>query len=394
MSVNNHLPCGVTPVLDDVHWMRQALQCAERSLYLSAPNPRVGCVIVQDQVLLASGFTQRVGQAHAEIMALEQAQALGFQDLSQSTFYVSLEPCSHHGRTRPCVDEIIRVRPKRVVIAMPDPNPQVSGRGIERLRAAGIEVVVGVLLEQAAWLNVGFVSRMLSGRPWLWLKIASSMDGYTALEDGRSQWITGAAARERGHEWRARSDLIVTGSGTIRADNPLLNVRAVPTVRPPLRGVFDGQLRLSPALRFFQQQPVMVWACEGVDPAHVAAFEAQGVYVRLLPANQNGKVDLQAWLAWLGQQEFNEIHVEAGAQLNGALLQAGLVDQVVGYVAPTYLMQGRPAIDGSAPVDLDAAWRLNVIECQKIGADVELLMRNEARWQQLLNQLIEQTERL
>lgn len=379
---------------DDVDWMRQALAYARRSLYLSAPNPRVGCVIVQDGLLIASGFTQRAGEAHAEIMALRQAQALGFDDLSQSTFYVSLEPCSHHGRTRPCVDEIIRAKPKRVVIAMPDPNPEVCGRGVERLRAAGIAVTVGVLLEEAAWLNVGFVSRMLTNRPWIWLKIASSMDGYIALEDGRSQWITGTAARDRGHEWRARSDLIVTGSGTVHADNPLLNVRAVPTVRQPVRAVFDGQLKLSPGLQFFQQQPVMVWACEGADPARTEAFEAQGVHVRLLPGNAAGQVDLSAWRDWLGQQEFNEIHVEAGNRLNGALLQAGLVDQVVAYVAPAYLMQGRPAILGSAPATLSEAWRLRFISCQQVGDDVELVMRRDERWQYLLQQLIELTERI
>lgn len=378
----------------DAYWMRQALDCAQRSLYLSAPNPRVGCIIVQNDTLIASGFTQRAGQAHAEIMALQQAQALGFTDLRQSTLYVSLEPCSHYGRTKPCVDEIIQAHPKRVVIAMLDPNPEVAGRGVERLRAAGIEVTLGLLLEEAAWLNVGFVSRMLTGRPWVWLKIASSMDGYIALDDGRSQWITGSAARDRGHEWRARSDLIVTGSGTVRADEPLLTVRAVPTVRQPLRGVFDGQLRLSPAIRFFQEQPVMVWACEGVDPHRLGVFEEQGVYVRLLPATVNGQVDLQAWLEWLGQQEFNEIHVEAGAQLNGALLRAGLVDQIVAYVAPTYLMQGQAAIFGAPPNELSDAWRLNFIDCQKIGADVELLMRHDGRWQSLLKQLIEQTKRI
>jgi len=378
----------------DQHWMQTALDCAQRSLFLSAPNPRVGCVIVQQDQLIAQGYTQRAGGHHAEIMALQEARDQGFTDFSQSTFYVTLEPCSHYGRTKPCVEAIIQAGPKRVVIAMPDPNPEVGGRGVAKLRAAGIEVTVGVALEAAAWLNVGFVSRMLDQRPWIWLKIASSMDGFTALEDGCSQWITSAAARDRGHYWRARSDMVVTGSGTLLADDPLLNVRAIPTVRQPLRGAFDGQLQLSPSLRFFQQQPVMVWASQEVDESKVKAFEQDGIYVRLLPSSSKGRVCLQAWQEWLRQQEFNEIHVEAGPRLNGALVRAGLVDQVVAYVAPAYLMSGRSAIRALPPESLEQAWRLDLFECEKIGPDVELLMRDETRWQGLLQQLILQSESL
>jgi len=378
---------------NDNYWMAQALECAERSLFLSAPNPRVGCVIVQNNALVAQGFTQQAGQAHAEMMALTEAQNQGFTDFSQCTFYVTLEPCSHYGRTKPCVEAIIDVAPKRVVIAMPDPNPQIAGRGIAQLKAAGIEVRVGVLLQEAAWLNVGFVSRMLENKPWIWLKIASSMDGFTALEDGRSQWITSASARDHGHRWRARSDLVVTGSGTVLADDPQLNVRAVPTVRQPMRGVFDGQLSLSPDLQFFQKQPVMVWASAGVSAERKAVFEEHGVYVRELPGTERGQVDLDAWKEWLSQQEFNEIHVEAGGRLNGAFVQAGLVDQVVAYVAPAYLMHGQPAVIGQPPSQLSQAWRLNLIHTQKVGPDVELVLRNEERWRGLLTQLLQQAER-
>ncbi|HLR81564.1 MAG TPA: bifunctional diaminohydroxyphosphoribosylaminopyrimidine deaminase/5-amino-6-(5-phosphoribosylamino)uracil reductase RibD [Paenalcaligenes sp.] len=378
---------------NDNYWMARALECAERSLFLSAPNPRVGCVIVQNNDLVAQGFTQQAGQAHAEVMALTEAQNQGFHDFSHCTFYVTLEPCSHYGRTKPCVDAIIEAGPKRVVIALPDPNPQIAGRGIAQLKAAGIEVRVGVLLEEAAWLNVGFVSRMLENRPWIWLKIASSMDGFTALEDGCSQWITSATARDHGHRWRARSDLVVTGSGTVLADNPQLNVRAVPTVRQPMRGVFDGQLSLSPDLQFFQKQPVMVWAAEGVSDERQAIFEDRGVYVRQLPGTERGQVDLDAWKEWLSQQEFNEIHVEAGGRLNGAFVQAGLVDQVVAYMAPAYLMHGQPAVIGQPPIQLSQAWRLNLIHTQKVGPDVELVLRNEERWQGLLTQLLQQAER-
>jgi len=383
----------ITSEPDDHHWMAKAIACAQRSLFISAPNPRVGCVIVQDNALIAEGFTQQAGQAHAEIVALDEARTQGFHDLSQSTFYVSLEPCSHYGRTKPCVDAIIEAGPKRVVIAMADPNPEIAGQGIAKLKAADIEVKVGVMLEEAAWLNVGFVSRMLENRPWIWLKIASSLDGFTALEDGRSQWITSATARDHGHRWRARSDLIVTGSGTVQADNPQLNVRSVPTVRQPMRGVFDGRLALSPKLRFFHQQPVMVWAGEGVSEERQELFEEQGVYVRLLPATGRGQVKLEAWQEWLSQQEFNEIHVEAGWRLNGALARAGLVDQVVAYIAPAYLMQGQPAMIGQPPADLSQAWRLNLLSTKKVGPDVELVLRNEERWQGLLTQLLQQAER-
>lgn len=371
----------------DSYWMQQALACAKRAEFLSAPNPRVGCVIVQNNELIAQGFTQRVGQEHAEIMALREARTLGFRDLTKSTIYVNLEPCSHYGRTKPCVQEIIQAQPKRVVIAMPDPNKQVSGQGVAQLKAAGIKVCLGLHLEQAAWLNVGFVSRMIHNKPWLWLKIASSLDGFTALSDGRSQWITSQEARARGHYWRARADLIVTGSGTVQADNPLLTVRAVPTLRQPLRGVFDGQLKLSPKARFFQQQPVMVWATEQVTQGKVDLFERNGIYVHVLPSTSTGQVDLNAWFNWLSQQEFNEIHVEAGARLNGALVQAGLVDQVLAYVAPSYLMQGRAAISGTPPKDLNQAWRLELVHTEKVGPDVEFLLRHEKRWQQLLKHL-------
>ncbi len=377
----------------DAYWMERALECAQRSLFLSAPNPRVGCVLVYNNHVIAQGYTQQAGQAHAEIMALNEAQRQGFGDLRHSTMYVSLEPCSHYGRTKPCVDAIIAAQPKRVVIAMPDPNPQVSGRGIAQLRAAGIEVQVGVLLEQAAWLNVGFVSRMLDNRPWIWLKIASSMDGFTALSDGSSQWITSAAARDQGHVWRARSDLIVTGSGTVLADNPQLTVRAVPTARQPMRGVFSGALSVPVAARFFQDPPVMVWTTERSAPERRAAFEQQGVYVCCLPATKQGHVDLHAWKDWLSQQEFNEIHVEAGGQLNGALVQAGLVDQVVTYLAPTYLLQGHPAIVGKPPQQLSQAWRLSLVQAQTVGADIELVLRNEARWQALFTRLQQQVQR-
>lgn len=378
---------------NDNYWMARALECAERSLFLSAPNPRVGCVIVQNNDLVAQGFTQQVGQAHAEVMALAEAQNQGFHDFSHCTFYVTLEPCSHYGRTKPCVDAIIEAAPKRVVIALPDPNPQIAGRGIAQLKAAGIEVRVGVLLEEAAWLNVGFVSRMLENRPWIWLKIASSMDGFIALEDGRSQWITSVTARDHGHRWRARSDLVVTGSGTVRADNPQLNVRAVPTVRQPMRGVFDGQLSLSPEAQFFQKQPVIVWAADDASEERQAIFEAHGVYVRQLPRTERGQVDLAAWKEWLSQQEFNEIHVEAGGGLNGAFVQAGLVDQVVAYMAPAYLMHGQPAVVGQPPLQLNQAWRLSFVHSQKVGPDIELVLRNEERWQGLLTQLLQQAER-
>jgi len=337
---------------DDADFMCLALAEAQKSLYLSNPNPRVGCVIVKAGQVIGTGFTQQVGLAHAEIEALADARKYGV-DLSGSTIYVSLEPCCHVGRTPPCTQAIIAAKPARVVIAMQDPNPLVSGKGIKQMAAAGIQVECGLLEEDAAALNPGFVSRMTRQLPWVRLKVAASLDGKTALPNGHSQWITGAAARDDGHHWRAQACAILTGVGTIKDDDASLTVRAVSTLRQPKRIIIDSKLDIpltANVLKPFEGKSTlikdngaMVVCGEITSDAQLAKraqLEAQGVEVISMP-NSMGKVDLPALMRYLASEcEMNEIHVEAGHKLNGSLLREGCVDELLVYLAPTLLGAG------------------------------------------------------
>jgi diaminohydroxyphosphoribosylaminopyrimidine deaminase / 5-amino-6-(5-phosphoribosylamino)uracil reductase len=337
---------------DDADFMRLALAEAQKSLYLSNPNPRVGCVIVKVGKVIGTGFTQQVGFAHAEIEALADARKQTL-DLSGSTIYVSLEPCCHHGRTPPCTQAIIAAKPARVVIAMRDPNPLVGGNGIQQIAAAGIQVECGLLEEEAAALNPGFISRMTRRLPWVRLKVAASLDGKTALPNGQSQWITGSAARDDGHHWRAQACAILTGVGTVKEDDPSLTVRAVSTVRQPKRIIIDSKLDIpltAAVLKPFangstscKDGGVMVVCSEITNDAQLAKraqLQAQGVEVISMP-NSMGKVDLPALMRYLAtEREMNEIHVEAGYKLNGSLLREGCVDELLVYLAPTLLGSG------------------------------------------------------
>jgi diaminohydroxyphosphoribosylaminopyrimidine deaminase/5-amino-6-(5-phosphoribosylamino)uracil reductase len=337
---------------DDADFMRLALAAAQKSLYLSNPNPRVGCVIAQAGQVIATGFTQQVGFAHAEIEALADARK-HTNDLSGSTMYVSLEPCSHQGRTPPCTQAIIAAKPARVVIAMQDPNPLVSGNGIKQIAAAGIQVECGLLEAEAAALNPGFISRMTRRLPWVRLKVAASLDGKTALPNGQSQWITGSAARDDGHHWRAQACAILTGVGTVKEDDPSLTVRAVDTLRQPKRIIIDSKLDIpltAAVLKPFangstscKDGGVMVVCSEITSDAQLAKraqLQAQGVEVISMP-NSMGKVDLPALMRYLATEcEMNEIHVEAGYKLNGSLLREGCVDELLVYLAPTLLGSG------------------------------------------------------
>ncbi|MGH8631109.1 MAG: bifunctional diaminohydroxyphosphoribosylaminopyrimidine deaminase/5-amino-6-(5-phosphoribosylamino)uracil reductase RibD, partial [Burkholderiales bacterium] len=266
--------------------MARALRLAENGLYTTTPNPRVGCLIVRDGEVVGEGWHERAGAPHAEVNALAGAGARA----AGATVYVTLEPCSHHGRTPPCADALIAARVRRVVAAMPDPNPEVSGGGLRRLREAGVEVDVGVMEQEARELNAGFVSRMTRGRPWLRLKIAAGLDGKTALENGVSQWITGPEARRDAHHWRARSCALMTGIGTLRDDDPRLNVREVDTPRQPLRVVVDSRLRIPLDARIFQGGGVLV-ATASADAEKIGSIERRGAQVVVLP-NTQGKVDL------------------------------------------------------------------------------------------------------
>jgi diaminohydroxyphosphoribosylaminopyrimidine deaminase/5-amino-6-(5-phosphoribosylamino)uracil reductase len=320
----------------DHKYMARALQLAERGLYTTDPNPRVGCVLVRDGVVVGEGWHERAGGPHAEINALRQAGA----QAAGATAYVTLEPCSHHGRTPPCSDALIAAGVARVVAAIQDPNPQVAGRGLQSLQQAGIETMSGVLAAAAVALNPGFVKRMRTGLPWVRCKLAMSLDGRTAMASGESQWITGAHARRDVHRLRARASAILTGIDTVLADDPSLTVRldepAATSVQQPLRVVLDSRLRM-PADAQLLGLPGETLVLTGVTPPERHALRARaGVTLVTLPLHA-GRLELAAVLRQLGGLELNEVHVEAGATLCGALLQAGLVDELVIYMAPHLL---------------------------------------------------------
>jgi diaminohydroxyphosphoribosylaminopyrimidine deaminase / 5-amino-6-(5-phosphoribosylamino)uracil reductase len=359
-------------ILNDTDGMALALEWAARGMYITAPNPRIGCVIVRDGAVIGAGHTQPAGQAHAEIQALRDAEARG-NDVRGATAYVTLEPCSHHGRTPPCSDALVRAGLGRVVAAMADPNPLVAGQGLAKLEAAGIAVTSGVLAEAAYELNIGFFSRMRRGRPWGRLKSAASLDGTTALHSGESQWITGPEARADGHAWRARACAILTGIGTVKADDPQLNVRAVETPRQPRRIIVDSKLEISLEAKVLAGAPAWIVAASA-DPEKEAALRAAGHEVILLP-NAAGKVDLPALMQELGRREINELHVEAGSKLNGSLLREGCVDELLVYLAPCLVGEGQGMFALPALQRLDQKQQLVFHEIRQVGADVRILAR-------------------
>lgn len=327
----------------DHRLLLQAIDLAQGSIGLSDPNPRVGCVIHDAQGEPAGqGFTQEAGGAHAEVMALRDAQQAG-RPVAGGTAFVSLEPCAHHGRTPPCADALIAAGLARVVIATADPFSEVAGRGIARLRAAGIRVDLaepGATARAAQEINIGFLSRVLRHRPWVRLKVAASLDGRTALPDGRSQWITGEAARADGHAWRRRAGAVLTGIGTVRDDDPRLDVRLVPTARQPMRVVVDSDFSMTPGARLLAGPGGVLVVGVREHRQRMAALQSSGAELLLLPG-PDGRVDLAALLELLAGRGVNELHVEAGSTLNGALLGAGLVDELLVYLAPKLLGPGR-----------------------------------------------------
>lgn len=358
----------------------QAVALAEQSIGLSDPNPRVGCVLHgADGLLAGQGFTQQAGGPHAEVMALRDAQAAG-RSVVGGTAWVSLEPCAHHGRTPPCADALVAAGLARVVVALGDPFDKVAGRGVERLRAAGIVVDLagpGAARQAAEELNIGFLSRVQRGRPWVRMKVAASLDGRTALPDGRSQWITGEAARRDGHAWRRRAGAVLTGIGTVRADDPRLDVRLVPTQRQPMRVVLDSRFATptSAGLLAVAGRVLVVGAHD--LPDRMAALRAAGADVMLLPG-ADGRVDLAGLLARLATDGVGELHVEAGAVVNGALLSAGLVDELLVYVAPKLIGPGRGMADLPLLPSLGDASPLLFTGAQMLGDDLRLLLRRPA----------------
>jgi diaminohydroxyphosphoribosylaminopyrimidine deaminase/5-amino-6-(5-phosphoribosylamino)uracil reductase len=360
----------------DFAHMQHALALAARGLYTTSPNPRVGCVLVKHGQVIGEGFTQPAGQDHAEVQALKDARRRG-NDPQDATAYVTLEPCSHFGRTPPCAHALIDARVARVIAAMEDPNPQVSGRGLTMLRDAGIDVRCGLLAHEAQELNIGFVSRMTRARPWVRMKIAASLDGRTALPSGESQWITGPAARADGHAWRARACAILTGVGTVREDNPHLTVRAIETPRQPLRVLIDSRLDAPLDAHIFEGVPPLVF-CARIDANNATqaeALTARGIEVVAL-GNAHGKVDLAAMLKELGRRGINELHVEAGHKLNGSLLREGCVDELIVYLAPSLLGSNSAGMFAlAAPETLDTRTRLVFRSIERVGDDLRVLAR-------------------
>lgn len=356
----------------DHEYMARALRLAELGLYSTTPNPRVGCLLVKDGVVVGEGWHQRAGEAHAEIHALQAAGELA----RGATAYVTLEPCSHHGRTPPCAEALVDAGVVRVVAAMQDPNPQVAGRGLARLAAVGIAVDCGLLEGEARELNIGFVSRMTRARPWLRMKLAASLDGKSALENGVSQWITGAAARHDGHRWRARACAILSGIGTVRDDDPQLDVRDVETSRQPLKVVVDSRLELPLASRVLAGGGLLI-ACASEDARRAAALRERGAEILCLP-HADGRVDLVALLAELARRGVNEVHVEGGFRLNGALLAAGLVDELLLYLAPCLIGDAaRGMFDLPALKSLQDKRRLLINDVRMVGTDLRILARFE-----------------
>lgn len=357
----------------DLERLGQALVLAEAAVGLSEPNPRVGCVIGRaDGTVVGSGHTQRAGEAHAEIMALRDARSRG-ADTRGCTAWVTLEPCSHHGRTGPCCEALAAAGLARVVIALPDPNPRVNGRGAAHLRSAGIEVefAQGDIAARALALNIGFVSRMLRGRPWLRMKLAASLDGRTALPDGRSQWITDAAARADGHMWRRRAGAILTGVGTVLADDPQLNVRHVETVLQPMPVVLDSRWRTPTSARILRSEPKPLILGTVADSAAMHALQALGASCLVVP-EERGRVALPALLDALAQREVNEVHVEAGPALNGALLDSGCVDELLIYQAPKLLGKGAGMADITPLGSLADAPEIRLREVSLLGTGLRM----------------------
>ena len=355
--------------------MRQALDLAALSVGLSEPNPRVGCVITSPDGarVLGIGHTQRAGEPHAEVMALRDAAA-GGHSVAGATVWVTLEPCSHHGRTPPCCDALVSARVGKVVASVTDPNPLVGGKGFERLRAAGIAVETGPGAEESRELNIGFFSRMQRGRPWLRMKVAASLDGRTALENGTSQWITSEAARADGHAWRARAGAVLTGIGTVLEDDPRLDVRHVPTPRQPVAVVVDSRLETPTGARMFVDgRPLWIYTATR-DAPRAAELEARGATVIGMPG-PGGKVDLAALLQDLARREINELHVEAGHKLNGSLVRESLVDEYLVYLAPRLVGAGQPMASFGPLASLADAVPLAFVSVEQVGPDLRVVAR-------------------
>lgn len=359
-------------------YMSRAVQLARKGLYTTHPNPRVGCVIVKDQQIIGEGFHKKAGEGHAEVQALASLTT----DAKGATAYVTLEPCSHHGRTPPCADALIKAGVATVVYGMQDPNPEVAGNGLQKLRDAGIEVIGPVLEAECRALNPGFIKRMEEGLPFVRVKLAMSVDGRTAMESGESQWITGAEARQDVQRLRAQSAAIVTGIGSVITDNPSLTVRInefgdevdAKSVRQPLRVILDTALSIPPEAKILYPTNEVLVFCdeEEIEPEHLATLQKKKVDVRFLPLGEDGRLDLVEAMGQLADDGINEVLVETGAVLAGAFLEAGLVDEIVLYMAPKLLGSEARPLFNLALESMSEAVELNLLNVSKVGQDIKL----------------------
>ncbi len=357
---------------DDYRFMARALTLARRGLYSTDPNPRVGCVLVRNDKIVGEGWHQRAGEPHAEVNALNAAgaQARG------ATVYVTLEPCCHHGRTPPCTDALLNAGISRLVAAMPDPNPQVAGRGLAMLRTAGVAVECGLLATEAQALNPGFIQRMTVNRPFTRVKLAMSVDGRTALASGASQWLTGEAARQDVQRLRARSSAILTGIGTVLADDPSLNVRLPEATRQPLRVILDSDLRTPPTAKILQLPGSVLIFTAVTDLSLQTLLQTVGAEIIIAPRTEQG-LDLHAVMAELARRECNEIHVECGSMLAGALLQAGLIDELVVYMAPLLLGdKARGLFQLPELTQMSERVKLEILDMRAVGKDWRVTMQS------------------
>ena len=353
--------------------MARAIALAERGRDTCTPNPNVGCVIAKGGRVIGEGWHAKAGDAHAEVRALEACR----ESPQGATVYLSLEPCAHHGRTPPCADALAAAKVARVVAAIEDPNPLVKGKGAARLRQAGVRVEVGLMADEAAEAHIGFITRMTKGRPWMRIKAAASLDGRTALANGASQWITGEEARRDAHRLRARSCAMLTGIGTVRSDDPELTVRHVPCERQPRRLVIDHRLEIDESAKILRGEPPIIFAVQA-DGAKRRRLQDKGIEVVDAPEDRAkpGKLDLAAFARLLGERAFNEVTVEAGAKLAGSLLAAGVIDEIVLYVAPMILGDSALGLFALPELtSLDQALRVRIVEVKPVGEDWRITAR-------------------
>ena len=357
---------------EDHRHMGEALRLAEQGLYTTDPNPRVGAVVVKDGKVVGRGFHKVAGEAHAEVLALQEAGAAA----KGATLYVTLEPCAHEGKTPPCAHAVVKSGVTKVIAAMTDPNPLVSGKGFEILKAAGIAVAEGLMAAQAKALNPGFISRMTRGRPWMRTKLAASMDGRTALANGESKWISCDASREDVHRWRARSSAVLTGIGTLLADDPTFTVRLPGEWRQPMKVIVDTNLSTPVDAKVFQRNPDLVYIATGVDdPEEHEALNAIGANIQVFP-ERRGFMDLKSILETLAELECNEVLMEAGAGMNGALLEAGLVDELILYICPSLLgdkARGMFSLPGIS--SMTERRELEIADARIFDKDLRLILR-------------------